>query len=80
MATPRAPSACVPGSGHNSYPFCNSTLPLDARVRDLVRRIKDEDKPKLLTARAEHGGEYALSFELGDGATSERVSVCPKAK
>ena len=58
MATPRAPSACVPGSGHNSYPFCNSTLPLDARVRDLVRRIKDEDKPKLLTARAEHGLPY----------------------
>ena len=69
-------------------------------MRDLVRRIKDEDKPKLLTARAEHGlpylgvpgfyclllvtsngdrvaapGEYALSFELGDGATSVAMEV-----
>ena len=37
-------SACVPGSGHDHYPFCDVSLPIDERVtrvpRDLVVVIK----------------------------------------
>ena len=42
--------ACVV-PGHTWYPFCNTTLDLNARVYDLISRIRDADKPNLLTAR-----------------------------
>jgi len=54
-------------AGHDHYPFCNTSMPLDDRVRDLVSRIKDVDKPNLLTARGHTrraGGQQALP-ELG---------------
>ena len=44
--------ACQPP--HDTYPFCDTTLSLDARVKDLVSRIADADVPPQLTAR--HGG------------------------
>ena len=46
----RGQSACVL-PGHTSYPFCNTSLSVDERVTDLIGRIRDEDKPNLLTAR-----------------------------
>ena len=54
------------------FAFCNTSLPLDDRVRDLVSRIDDSVKPNLLTARghlnghhdAPDGGRQALP-ELG---------------
>ena len=54
-----SPSPAIPGAGqaacvlpgHTSYPFCNTSLDLDARVYDLIQRIHDDDKPNLLTAR-----------------------------
>ena len=49
---PTALAACVPGGGHDHYPFCNRTLALEERVADLVRRIPNYSKAKLLTARA----------------------------
>jgi hypothetical protein len=63
-------SAC--GAGHDHWPFCNASLDLDARVRDLVSRIPMAAKPNLLTARgagkgpgyAKTGGREALP-ELG---------------
>ena len=53
-STDTGTSACRPP--HDTLPFCNSSLPLDTRVWDLVRRIKDADKPALLTARGHGGG------------------------
>ena len=44
--------ACQPP--HDAYPFCDTSLSLDARVKDLVSRIPDADVPPQLTAR--HGG------------------------
>lgn len=44
-------TACVPGGGKDHFPFCNTSLSLDDRVRDLVARIPDAIKPNLLTAR-----------------------------
>ncbi|KAG7342096.1 glycoside hydrolase [Nitzschia inconspicua] len=41
--------ACV--FPHNGYPFCNSSLPLDERIDDLISRLTLEEKPWLLTAR-----------------------------
>ena len=38
----------------NALPFCNASLSLDARVRDLISRIADADVAPQLTAR--HGG------------------------
>jgi hypothetical protein len=38
--------------GHTHYPFCNTSLPIALRAADLVRRVKNADKPALLTARA----------------------------
>lgn len=46
----RGMSACVL-PGHTDYPFCNTSLSIDERVKDLLGRIHDEDKPNLLTAR-----------------------------
>jgi len=51
-------AACVPGSGFESFAFCNTSLSIDDRVSDLVSRIHDEDKPALLTARAHKALPY----------------------
>ena len=37
-------SACVPGAGYDHFPFCNASMSVDDRVRDLIARIADEDK------------------------------------
>ena len=34
-------AACRPP--HDKYPFCDTTLSTDARIKDLVGRIHDED-------------------------------------
>ena len=47
-----------------SFPFCNTGLELEARVSDLIRRIQDEDKANLLTARG-IGGILKDLPELG---------------
>jgi hypothetical protein len=59
-------SACVVGGGFDHFPFCNVSLPLDARVHDLVSRIPLEAKANLLTARGhlKNRGRQALP-ELG---------------
>ncbi len=68
----RGLSACVLPN-HTGYPFCNTSLALDDRVRDLIQRIHDEDKPNLLTARGckdcGGGGAGALSSGNGDGSS-----------
>eukprot|EP00039_Didymoeca_costata_P012075 m.172797 g.172797 ORF g.172797 m.172797 type:complete len:176 (+) comp15376_c0_seq12:49-576(+) len=46
---PPAPPACQ--GKFASFPFCDTTKSTEERVADLVSRIKDEDKPGLLTAR-----------------------------
>ena len=37
--------------GHTSYPFCDTTISIDARVSDLVSRLGANEKAPLLTAR-----------------------------
>ena len=44
-------TACVPGKGFDHFPFCNRSLSIDERVKDLIKRIDDDAKPNLLTAR-----------------------------
>ena len=48
--------ACLPPQ--DTFTFCNTSLPVEARVWDLVGRIDDSIKPNLLTARG-HGGDGA---------------------
>ena len=43
------PRACV--APHDGYPFCDTALPLSARVDDLVSRLDLHEKAPLLTAR-----------------------------
>jgi hypothetical protein len=43
--------ACLPGGPGSDLPFCDHTLPVAVRVKDLISRINDTDKPALLTAR-----------------------------
>ena len=43
------PLACRPP--HHTFPFCDTALSVPDRIRDLVARINDTDKPGLLTAR-----------------------------
>jgi beta-glucosidase-like glycosyl hydrolase len=62
-------SACVPGGGKDHFPFCNVSLPVDERVRDLVGRIDDKLKPNLLTARFSHGGS-----KLGPSADGQPLT------
>lgn len=73
-------AACVE-SGHTQYPFCNTSLSLDSRVRDLVSRILPEDKPGLLTARAHKGLPYlgVPSYYWGSNCIhSSMFSNCTK--
>ena len=54
--TPREPQpdlgfACLPGGPGTHLPFCDHSLPVAVRVKDLISRINDTDKPALLTAR-----------------------------
>ena len=50
--------ACAAGFDH--FPFCNTSLPIDTRVRDLISRINDSSKPNLLTARGGPQGMESL--------------------
>eukprot|EP00041_Stephanoeca_diplocostata_P027569 m.760704 g.760704 ORF g.760704 m.760704 type:complete len:805 (-) comp23202_c0_seq2:335-2749(-) len=52
-------TACVPGGGYDHFPFCNTSLSIDDRVRDLLGRIPDETKPNLLTARGGPHGQQS---------------------
>ena len=53
-------TACVPP--HDKYRFCDTSLSIDERVMDLVKRIPDSSKANLLTARGKemHKGREAL--------------------
>ncbi len=54
-ADPRLPDrACVPP--YDTFPFCSTDLSLEARVDDLIGRLRDEEIPPLLTAREGGGG------------------------
>lgn len=57
--------ACRPP--HDRFAFCNTSLPLAARVDDLIRRIPPEAKPNLLTARGKGGSGSQMEAlpELG---------------
>ena len=43
--------ACEPP--HDTYGFCNVSLPLEARVDDLIGRLTLDEKPYLLVGRGE---------------------------
>jgi len=43
------PRACAPG--YNDFPFCNTSLSIDDRVKNLISLLKLTEKPPLLTAR-----------------------------
>ena len=43
------PRACT--GEHANYKFCDSNLSMDERVKDLISRLNDTEKPYLLTAR-----------------------------
>ena len=71
------PGTAACGVGFDHFPFCNTSLALDERVWDLVKRIPESKKPNLLTARGwlhtspfvkpgypDYGGRQALP-ELG---------------
>ena len=48
--------------GLMGFPFCNVSLPVGARIADLISRIEAAEKPKLLTARGwPQGNVYNLS-------------------
>ena len=46
--------ACLPP--HDTFPFCDATLPTAARVADLVGRLEGAEIPPQLTARHRGGG------------------------
>jgi len=49
-----ATRACL--APHDKYPFCDTTLSVDARVDDLISRLNDSQIPHWLTAREGGGG------------------------
>ena len=51
--------ACQPP--HDQYPFCDTSLSIDARVADLISRLNDSDIPALLTARHNESGQAPVS-------------------
>ena len=46
--------ACLPP--HDKYAFCNTSLSIDERVKNLISLLHDDEKPPLLTAREGGGG------------------------
>ena len=44
-STVKIPRACLPP--HDTYPFCNASLPLTTRVDDLISRLTLDEKPTL---------------------------------
>mmetsp|Transcript_54586 Transcript_54586/g.130224 ORF Transcript_54586/g.130224 Transcript_54586/m.130224 type:complete len:930 (+) Transcript_54586:138-2927(+) len=71
--------------GHTDYPFCNTNLSVDQRVDDLVSRLRLEEKPLLLTARASPMGavprlgipEYDWGANCIHGVQSRCRERCP---
>ena len=56
-ASPPIPKACEPPHGH--YRFCDTTLPLNERLDDILSRLTLEEKPYLLTARESPKGNIS---------------------
>ena len=56
-STVKIPRACLPP--HDTYPFCNASLPLTARVDDLISRLTLDEKPTLLVARNSPNGNIS---------------------
>jgi hypothetical protein len=46
---PPAPHTCDPGSPSFNLPFCDYTLPLDARIADLLSRLNQTRKVALFS-------------------------------
>lgn len=71
--------------GHSNYPFCNTSLPIEKRVKDLVSRLTLAEKPPLLTARESPKGSVPRlgvpEFDWGanciHGVQSRCGSKCP---
>ena len=55
--TTKIPRACLPP--HDTYPFCNASLPLTTRVDDLISRLTLDEKPTLLVARNSPNGNIS---------------------
>ena len=56
-STVKIPRACLPP--HDTYPFCNASLPLSTRVDDLISRLTLDEKPTLLVARNSPNGNIS---------------------
>lgn len=54
---PHAPLIPACTAPHDRYPFCNTSLPVEDRITNLMTFIDDAVKPNLLTAR---GGPHGL--------------------
>lgn len=62
---PRPPPAAEHRPPHDKYPFCDTSLTIEARVADLVGRIPDAKKAHLLTARGWPQGHPETLEEIG---------------
>eukprot|EP00931_Biecheleriopsis_adriatica_P070744 TRINITY_DN44536_c0_g1_i1.p1 TRINITY_DN44536_c0_g1~~TRINITY_DN44536_c0_g1_i1.p1 ORF type:complete len:877 (-),score=200.93 TRINITY_DN44536_c0_g1_i1:62-2692(-) len=71
--------------GHTEYGFCDTSLPLEARIEDLIGRLRPEEKAPLLTARESPLGsvprlgipEYDWGTNCIHGVQSRCGSKCP---
>ncbi|GMF37036.1 unnamed protein product [Phytophthora fragariaefolia] len=78
------PRACV-GEANLKLPFCNTSLPVSARVEDLLARLPLNQKATLLTARASPRGnissidlpEYNWGANCVHGVQSTCGTNCP---
>ena len=63
---------------HTDYPFCDTSKSVAERAADLVSRIKDEDKPALLTARADRALPYlgVPSYYYGTNCLHSAITEC----
>lgn len=44
---------------HDTYPFCDHTKPMQARIDDLISRLTLEEKPYLMVARESPKGNIS---------------------
>lgn len=63
MASTISDRACQ--APFDKFPFCDTTLSIDARVDDLVSRIHNEEKGPLMTARGDPRGNLFNLTRIG---------------
>ena len=63
--------ACLPGGAGTHLPFCDASLPIPARVKDLIGRLNLTEKAGLMGA----GGTSCAFMDAGVARWAQQLGV-----